>query len=127
IQDMAQVLQTKGPKRVSPYFIPASLSNLAPGQLAMRFGFKGINYTTTSACASGAHAIGEGYRAIRLGLLDACLAGGAEATICGLALAGFSQMRALSTRNDAPEAASRPYDLDRDGFVMSEGAALVTL
>ncbi len=127
IQNMAQTLQTKGPKRISPYFIPASLANLAPGQLSMRFGFKGTSYTTTSACASGAHAIGEAYRAIQLGLLDACLAGGAEATICGLALAGFAQMRALSTRNDAPEAASRPYDRDRDGFVIAEGAALVIL
>ena len=127
IQEMAQLLQNKGPKRISPYFIPASLANLAPGQLSMRFGFKGTSYTTTSACASGAHAIGEGFRAIQLGTLDACLAGGAEATICGLALAGFAQMRALSTRNDAPEAASRPYDTDRDGFVMSEGAALLML
>src|SRR5690606_26173702 len=127
IQSMAQTLAAKGPKRVSPYFIPARLANLAPGQLSMRFGFKGTSYTTTSACASGAHAIGEGYRAIQLGLLDACLAGGAEATICGLAVAGFAQMRALSTRNDAPEAASRPYDRDRDGFVISEGAALLML
>lgn len=127
IQDMAQTLQNKGPKRISPYFIPASLANLAPGQLSMRFGFKGTSYTTTSACASGAHAIGEGFRAIQLGTLDACLAGGAEATICGLAVAGFAQMRALSTRNDAPQAASRPYDIDRDGFVIAEGAALVML
>ena len=127
IQEMAQTLQSKGPKRISPYFIPASLANLAPGQLSMRFGFKGTSYTTTSACASGAHAIGEGFRAIQLGTLDACLAGGAEATICGLALAGFAQMRALSTRNDAPEAASRPYDVGRDGFVMAEGAALLML
>jgi len=127
IQEMAQTLQSKGPKRISPYFIPASLANLAPGQLSMRFGFKGTSYTTTSACASGAHAIGEGFRAIQLGTLDACLAGGAEATICGLAVAGFAQMRALSTRNDTPEAASRPYDVDRDGFVIAEGAALVVL
>lgn len=127
IQNMAQTLQTKGPKRITPYFIPASLANLAPGQLSMRFGFKGTSLTTTSACASGAHAIGEAYRAIQLGTLDACLAGGAEATICGLAVAGFAQMRALSTRNDAPEAASRPYDADRDGFVIAEGAALLML
>lgn len=127
IQNTAQTLDKKGPRRVSPYFIPACLANLAPGQLSMRFGFKGTSYTTTSACASGAHAIGEGYRAIRLGLLDACLAGGAEATICGLAVAGFAQMRALSTRNDQPEAASRPYDVDRDGFVIAEGAALLML
>ena len=127
IQNMAQTLGSKGPKRVSPYFIPACLANLAPGQLSMRFGFKGTSFTTTSACASGAHAIGEGFRAVSLGLLDACLAGGAEAAICGLAVAGFAQMRALSRRNAAPEAASRPYDRGRDGFVIAEGAALLML
>ncbi len=127
IQNMAEVLAAKGPRRVSPFFIPASLANLAPGQLSMRFGYKGTSFTTTSACASGANAIGEAYRAIQLGTLDACLAGGAEATICGLCVAGFSQMRALSKRNDAPEEASRPYDRDRDGFVIAEGAALLML
>jgi 3-oxoacyl-[acyl-carrier-protein] synthase II len=127
IQSMAETLKDKGPRRVSPYFIPASLANLAPGQLSMRFGFKGTSFTTTSACASGANAIGEAFRAIQLGTLDACLAGGAEATVCGLCVAGFSQMRALSKRNDAPEQASRPYDRDRDGFVIAEGAALLML
>ena len=127
IQSMAETLHEKGSRRVSPYFIPASLANLAPGQLSMRFGFKGTSFTTTSACASGANAIGEAYRAIQLGSLDACLAGGAEATICGLCVAGFAQMRALSKRNEAPHEASRPYDRDRDGFVIAEGAALLIL
>ena len=127
IQNMAEVLHEKGARRVSPYFIPASLANLAPGQLSMRFGFKGTSFTTTSACASGANAIGEAYRAIQLGSLDACLAGGAEATVCGLCVAGFAQMRALSKRNESPEEASRPYDRDRDGFVIAEGAALLVL
>jgi 3-oxoacyl-[acyl-carrier-protein] synthase II len=127
IQNMADTLHDRGPKRVSPYFIPACLANLAPGQLSMRFGFKGTSFTTTSACASGANALGEAFRAIQLGTLDAALAGGAEATVCGLCVAGFSQMRALSKRNDAPEQASRPYDVDRDGFVISEGAALLML
>lgn len=127
LEAMGRTLVEKGPKRISPYFIPAVISNLAPGQLSMRYGFKGSSFTTTSACASGAHAIGEATRAIRLGELDACLAGGAEATVTGLGVAGFAQMRALSTRNDEPEKASRPWDQDRDGFVIAEGAAMLVL
>lgn len=127
IEQMVRTLVEKGPKRVSPYFIPATISNLAPGQLSMRYGFKGSSYTTTSACASGSHAIGEATRAIRLGELDACLAGGAEGTITGLCVAGFAQMRALSTRNDEPEKASRPWDRDRDGFVIAEGSGMLML
>lgn len=127
LEAMGRVLVEKGPKRISPYFIPAVISNLAPGQLSMRYGFRGSSFTTTSACASGAHAIGEATRAIRLGELDACLTGGAEATVTGLGIAGFSQMRALSTRNDEPEKASRPWDAGRDGFVMGEGAGMVLL
>lgn len=127
LEKMGATLETKGPKRISPYFIPAVISNLAPGQLSMRFGYKGSSFTTTSACASGAHALGEATRAIRLGELDACLTGGAEACVTGLGIAGFAQMRALSTRNDAPEKASRPWDADRDGFVMGEGAAMILL
>jgi 3-oxoacyl-[acyl-carrier-protein] synthase II len=124
---MGRTLETKGPKRISPYFIPAVISNLAPGQLSMRYGYKGSSFTTTSACASGAHALGEATRAIRLGELDACLAGGAEACVTGLGIAGFAQMRALSTRNDEPQRASRPWDADRDGFVMGEGAGMLIL
>ena len=127
LEKMGRTLETKGPKRISPYFIPAVISNLAPGQLSMRYGYKGSSFTTTSACASGAHALGEATRAIRLGELDACLTGGAEACITGLGIAGFAQMRALSTRNDAPAQASRPWDADRDGFVMGEGAGMILL
>lgn len=127
LEKMGATLATKGPKRISPYFIPAVISNLAPGQLSMRYGYKGSSFTTTSACASGAHALGEATRAIRLGELDACLTGGAEACVTGLGIAGFAQMRALSTRNDEPEKASRPWDADRDGFVMGEGAAMLLL
>lgn len=127
LEKMGRILETKGPRRISPYFIPAVISNLAPGQLSMRYGYKGSSFTTTSACASGAHALGEAARAIRLGELDACLTGGTEACITGLGIAGFSQMRALSTRNDNPGEASRPWDADRDGFVMGEGAGMVLL
>lgn len=127
LEKMGRTLETKGPKRISPYFIPAVISNLAPGQLSMRYGYKGSSFATTSACASGAHALGEATRAIRLGELDACLTGGAEGCVTGLGIAGFAQMRALSTRNDAPEAASRPWDADRDGFVMGEGAGMLLL
>jgi 3-oxoacyl-[acyl-carrier-protein] synthase II len=127
IEKTAKVLNQKGPNRVTPYFIPATIANLAAGQVSMLYGFKGANFSTTSACASGAHAIGEAFRAIRHGYMDACVAGGCESCITPLAVAGFSQMRALSTRNDAPEKASRPFDRDRDGFVIAEGAGIVLL
>jgi len=127
IEEQHKRLLDRGPRRISPYFIPATISNLAPGQISMRYGFKGANYTTTSACSSGAHAIGEAVRAIRWGHLDAALAGGAEACITPLGIGGFTAMRALSTRNDEPERASRPFDKGRDGFVMAEGAACLVL
>jgi 3-oxoacyl-[acyl-carrier-protein] synthase II len=127
LESMGRTLAAKGPRKISPYFIPAVISNLAPGQLSMRYGYKGASFTTTSACASGAHALGEATRAIRLGEMVACLTGGAEGTVTGLGIAGFAQMRALSTRNDEPEKASRPWDRDRDGFVMGEGAAMIML
>jgi 3-oxoacyl-[acyl-carrier-protein] synthase II len=127
LEQMGKTLAEKGSRKISPYFIPAVISNLAPGQLSMRFGYKGSSFTTTSACASGAHALGEATRAIRIGELDACLAGGTEAAVTGLGVGGFAQMRALSTRNEAPEKASRPWDRDRDGFVIAEGAAMVIL
>lgn len=127
IEAQHRTLLEKGPRRVSPYFIPATISNLAPGQISMRWGFKGSNYTTTSACSSGAHAIGEACRAIRYGYLDAAVAGGSEACITPLGIAGFTAMRALSTRNDEPERASRPFDKGRDGFVMAEGAGAMIL
>ena len=114
-------------KRVSPFFIPKLISNLAPGHIAIRFGAKGINLATTSACASGSHAIGEAFRMIRQGFLDAAITGGTEAALTPLGLGGFAVMRALSTRNDDPTSASRPFDRERDGFVMSDGAAALVL
>lgn len=125
-QNHAKLL-AKGPRRVSPYFIPATISNLAPGQVSMRWGFKGPSLTTTSACSSGAHAIGEAAAWIARGGIDAAIAGGAEAAVTPLGLAGFASMRALSKRNDDPEGASRPFDVGRDGFVMAEGAGIVVL
>jgi 3-oxoacyl-[acyl-carrier-protein] synthase II len=114
-------------KRVSPFFIPKLIANLAPGQISIRYGAKGINYTPTSACSSGAHAIGEAFRLIRLGEQDAMIAGGAEAALTPLGLGGFIAMKAVSSRNDAPEKASRPFDRNRDGFVMAEGAGVLIL
>lgn len=127
IEKTNKVLLDKGPNRVTPYFIPATIANLAAGQVSMLFRFRGANFSTTSACASGAHAIGEAFRAVRHGYMKACLAGGCEAAITPLSIAGFCQMRALSTRNDEPEKASRPFDRDRDGFVIAEGAGIVLL
>ncbi|MBI3767453.1 MAG: beta-ketoacyl-ACP synthase II [Deltaproteobacteria bacterium] len=114
-------------RRVSPFFISKVIANLAPGQIAIRLGAKGVNFTPTSACASGATAIGEALRHIRHGYQDAIVAGGTEAALCGLGIGGFIAMRALSTRNDEPVRASRPFDRARDGFVMAEGAGVVVL
>jgi 3-oxoacyl-[acyl-carrier-protein] synthase II len=116
-----------GPRKISPFFIPKVISNLAPGQVAIRHGAKGVNWTPTSACASGSHAIGEAFRMIRSGVQDAVLAGGAESAITPMGIGGFSSMKALSTRNDEPQRASRPFDKDRDGFVMAEGSGLMIL
>ena len=127
IERVKETLMEKGPRKITPYFIPSTISNLAPGQISMRYGFKGPNYTTTSACSSGAHAIGEAFRWIQRGDIDLALAGGTEATITGLGVGGFTAMRALSERNDEPERASRPFDKGRDGFVMSEGAGVLVL
>ncbi|MCC6763414.1 MAG: beta-ketoacyl-ACP synthase II [Deltaproteobacteria bacterium] len=114
-------------RRVSPFFVAKVIANLAPGQISIRFGSRGINYTPTSACASGANAVGEAFRNIRDGYQDAVIAGGAEAALCGLGLGGFIAMRALSTRNEEPERASRPFDRSRDGFVIAEGAGILVL
>ncbi len=116
-----------GPRKISPFFIPKVLSNLAPGQIAIRYGAKGHNWTPTSACASGNHAIGEAYHLIRRGLQDAVIAGGAEAPITPLGVGGFAAMKALSVRNDEPERASRPFDKDRDGFVVAEGSGMLIM
>jgi 3-oxoacyl-[acyl-carrier-protein] synthase II len=121
------ILLERGPGRVSPFFIPMMISDMAAGQVSLQFGLKGPNFGTVSACASGAHAIGEALRLLRAGDADVIVAGGSEATITPMALAGFSSARALSTRNDDPQRASRPFDLDRDGFVIGEGAGVIVL
>ena len=117
----------RGPNRVSPLFIPMMISNMAPGQVSMAFGLKGTSMAITTACASGTHAIGEGFRMIKEGKMDIIVAGGTEAAITPIAVAGFCSMKALSTRNDDPEHASRPFDKGRDGFVMGEGAGILIL
>jgi len=116
-----------GTRKLSPFFIPKLIGNLAPGQISIRFGTRGVNYAPTSACASGAHGVGEAFRLIRDGYLDAAIAGGAEAAISPLGVGGFCAMRALSTRNDEPARASRPFDKNRDGFVVGEGAGILIL
>ncbi|RDW20114.1 beta-ketoacyl-[acyl-carrier-protein] synthase II [Oceanobacillus arenosus] len=122
-----KTLLEKGPKRVSPFLIPMMISNMAPGFIAIKTGFRGPSYSPVSACATGNQAIGEAYLNIAHGYTDAILAGGSEAVITPIALAGFSRMRAMSTQNDSPEKASKPFDANRDGFVMSEGAGVVFL
>ncbi|TVP60288.1 MAG: beta-ketoacyl-[acyl-carrier-protein] synthase II [Gemmatimonadales bacterium] len=126
-EQQCRLLLDRGPKRVSPFFVPMFIPDIAPGLISIRYGAKGANYTTVSACASSAHAIGESARAIERGDLDACIAGGTEATITALTMAGFAAMKAMSTRNDEPESASRPFDATRDGFVMGEGAGCLIL
>lgn len=122
------ILEAKGPRRISPFFIPAALINLISGQVSIRFGFKGPNHAPVTACATGAHAIGDAARLIAFDDADVMVAGGSEAAICRLGIAGFAAARALSTAyNDDPEAASRPWDIGRDGFVMGEGAGVVVL
>ena len=127
IQDNHQKLLEKGPRRISPMFIPMVLSNMLPGHISMKFGFKGPNVSIVSACASGAHCIGHSYLTILEGKADFMVAGAAEAAVCELGIGGFAAMRALSTRNDEPTKASRPWDKDRDGFILSEGGAFVVL
>ena len=128
IADGALTLEQRGPRRMSPFFIPAALINLASGQVSIQYGFKGPNHSVVTACSTGAHAIGDAARLIMLDDADVMIAGGAEAAICRLGLAGFAAARALSTNfNDTPSKASRPYDKGRDGFVMGEGAGCIVL
>lgn len=128
IENNAKILNESGPRRISPFFIPASLINLASGQISIKYGFKGANFGIVSACATGAHSIGEGAAMISRGSADIMICGGAEAAVCRLGIAGFAAARALSTKyNDTPEKASRPWDKGRDGFVMGEGAGVLVL
>jgi 3-oxoacyl-[acyl-carrier-protein] synthase II len=128
IYDTSITLHEKGPRRISPFFIPSALINLASGHVSIKYGFKGPNHSVVTACSTGAHAIGDGARLIALDDADVMVAGGAEAAICRLGVAGFAAARALSTGfNDTPERASRPWDKDRDGFVMGEGSGVVVL
>lgn len=128
IAETTQILNERGPRRVTPFFIPASLINLAAGQVSIRHGFRGPNHAVVTACATGTHAIGDAARMIMLDDADVMVAGGAEAAVCRIGMAGFAAAKALSTGfNDTPEAASRPWDVDRDGFVMGEGAGMLIL
>jgi len=127
IERFTLTLFNKGFRRISPFFIPMSIVNLASGQISIRFGARGPNSAVATACASGTHSIGDAFRLIQHGVADAMITGGAEATITPVGIAGFSAMKALSTRNNEPERASRPFDRDRDGFVMGEGAGILIL
>jgi len=127
IEETYAKLLKSGPRRVSPFFIPMTIINLAPGQVAIHTGARGPNQSVVSACASGSHSIGDAFKSIQRGDTDAMIAGGAEAAICSLGVAGFCASKALSTRNDDPATACRPFDIDRDGFVMGEGAGIIVL
>jgi 3-oxoacyl-[acyl-carrier-protein] synthase II len=122
-----RILYDDGPSRVSPFLIPAMIPNMASGQVSIHLGAKGPNYNVASACASGGHAIGNAFNLIRQGCAEVIIAGGSEAVITPIAIAGFANMKALSTRNDNPQKASRPFDAGRNGFVMGEGAAVLVL
>lgn len=127
LEETHKTLLEKGPGRISPFFIPSIITNLASGHIAIRFGLRGPNSCVSTACATGNHAVGDSFELIRRGMADVMFAGGTEAVISPLTIGGFSAMKALSTRNDAPQRASRPFDLGRDGFVMGEGAGVLIL
>jgi len=127
LEEITRVVDNKGPKRVTPFFIPMMIGNMAPGMISIHFGARGPNESVATACAAGTHAIGDACNLIKIGAADAMIAGGVESTITPTAVAGFNSMKALSTRNDAPEKASRPFDRDRDGFVIGEGCGIMIL
>jgi len=127
LEEVTRVVDNKGPKRVTPFFIPMMIGNMAPGMISIHFGARGPNESVATACAAGTHAIGDACNLIKIGAADAMIAGGVESTITPTAVAGFNSMKALSTRNDAPEKASRPFDRDRDGFVIGEGCGIMIL
>ena len=126
-EEQTRVMIERGPKRISPFFVPMFIPDSAAGHVSMRYGMRGPNYCTVSACASSAHAVGDAFRIIQRGEADVMVTGGTEATVTPLTIAGFGNMRALSTRNDSPETASRPFDATRDGFVLGEGAGVLVL
>ena len=127
IEEEEKTLLEKGPRRVSPFLIPMIITNMLPGEIAIQYGFMGVNYAVTSACSSGNHAMGDALRALCYGDADVMISGGSEGAITPLGLAGFCSIKALSQRNDEPQKASRPFDKNRDGFVMGEGAAIIVL
>jgi 3-oxoacyl-[acyl-carrier-protein] synthase II len=127
IEDTHSLMLSRGPDRISPFFIPMLIANMAPGQIAIEYGAKGPNLSIETACAAGNHAIGDSFKLIQRGAAKAIICGGVEAVITALAVGGFNSMKALSTRNDEPEKASRPFDRDRDGFVMAEGSGMLIL
>jgi 3-oxoacyl-[acyl-carrier-protein] synthase II len=127
IEQYHEVFLNRGPRRITPFFIPRVIPNMPSGHISMRFGAKGPNLSLSTACAAGTHAVGEAFRHIAYGDCDAAITGGTESVICHLAVGGFGSMKALSTRNDDPERASRPFDLERDGFIISEGAGMIVL
>ncbi len=127
IEEYHHVMLKRGPRKITPFFIPRVIPNMPSGHISMRIGCKGPNLTQTTACAAGTHAVGEAYRHIVYGDCDVAITGGTESVICPLAVGGFSAMKALSTRNDDPETASRPFDIERDGFIISEGSGMMVL
>ena len=127
LEDMCRIIETKGPRRVSPFFIPTLIGNMAAGMVSIRFNAKGPNASLATACAAGTHAVGDAFKLVQTGKADAMITGGVESVVTPACVAGFGAMKALSTRNDEPEKASRPFDRDRDGFVVGEGAGIVIL
>jgi len=127
LEETNRILETRGPNRVSPFFIPMMIGNMAAGMISMQFGAKGPNACMATACAAGSHSIGDAFKLVQQGRADAMISGGVESVITASCIAGFNAMKALSTRNDAPQKASRPFDRDRDGFVVGEGCGIVIL